>query len=77
LLNTGEHDWVDPVTGLDDSGDSPGDAGFLSSREDWDRVVDYGNSELDYIMMYKWQGDPDAIPAIPPGNDNLLILEQQ
>jgi len=77
LLNTAEHDWVDGA-GLDGTGDSPGDATFLNDKEDWDRVVDDGNRELDYIMRWKDPGDPDSGTPweVPPGNDNFLILEE-
>jgi len=65
LLNTAEHDWTDS--------NSDGD---YNDPEDWDSVLDNGNRELDYIMRWRWPGDPDSSTPreIPPGNDNLLIL---
>ena len=67
LLNTGEHGWVD--------GNADGD---FKDSVDRDSVAEYGNREFDYIVRYKWPGDPDSgTPrAVPPGNDNLLILEE-
>ena len=78
LLNTGEHDWVDG-TGKDGTGDSPGDSNFLTEREDWDRVLETGNRELDFILRWRWPGRPTSgTPRmVPPGNDNLLVLEEQ
>ncbi len=37
------------------------------------------NVELDYMMRYKYPGDPDSgTPRnVPPSNDNILILEEQ
>jgi len=68
LLNTAEHGWVD--------GNSDGD---FEDHGDRDSVTDAGNREFDYIMRWKDPGDPDSGDAweVPPGNDNLLILEEQ
>jgi len=69
LLNTAEHGWVD--------GNTDGD---FEDDVDRDNVTDAGNRELDYIMRWKDPGDPDEsvdLYKVPPGNDNLLILEEQ
>jgi len=68
LLNTGEHGWVD--------GNTDGD---FEDDVDRDSVADAGNREFDYIMRWKDPGDPDEsvdLYKVPPGNDNLLILEE-
>jgi len=67
LLNTGEHGWVDDNTD-----------GDFEDNVDRDSVVDSGNREFDYILRWRDPGDPDSGNSweVPPGNDNLLILEE-
>jgi len=67
LLNTGEHGWVD--------GNADGD---FTDNVDRDSVAEEGNREFNYIIRWRWPGDPDSgTPRkVPPGNDNLLILEE-
>jgi hypothetical protein len=64
LINAGEHDW-----------DNDADSDF--SNDLWD-LFDNRNGDLDYQFTWRWPGDPNnATPRkVPPGNDNLIILEE-
>ena len=51
---------------------------YFEDNVDRDSVLDYGNHDNNYIMRWRYPGDPDSGNArkVPPGNDNFLILEE-